>query len=108
MVYKIDDLRTIWIPRVLPRSEATDAIMTDVMATLIRGNRRFKNASLRNSRVAKVFDSYPEQTHRRLNPAPQSVWGMNYLTLPIMFKLAAFTTYNVDGAIIVEIVQESI
>jgi hypothetical protein len=33
---------------------------------------------------------------------------MNDLTLPIMPKLVEFATYDVDGAIIVEIVQESI
>ena len=59
MVHKIDDLRNIWIPRVFPRSEAADAIMTDVMATLIRRNRRFENTSLRKPRVAKVLDPYP-------------------------------------------------
>jgi len=69
MVHKIDDLRNIWVPRVFPRSEATDAIMTDVMATLIRGNRRFENASLWKSPVAKVFDSYPEHPDRIFNLA---------------------------------------
>jgi hypothetical protein len=60
MVHKIDDLRNIWIPRVFPRSEATNTIRTDVVATLIRRNRGFENASLRNSLIAKVLDPYPE------------------------------------------------
>src|SRR5258706_8788485 len=101
MIHKIDDLRNIWIPRVFPRSEATDTIRTEVVATLIRRNRRFENAGLRSAPIAKVLDPYPEQTDRFLNLGSQSMLGMYDLTIPIMLKLVEFATYDVDRAIVV-------
>jgi len=91
-----------------PRSEATNAVTTDVVASLIRWDTRLKNAGLRKPGVSKVLHPHPEQTHRPLNLASQSVHDMNNLTVPIVPKLIAFATHDVDGAIIVEIVQESI
>lgn len=108
MVNKINDLRNIWIPRMFPRSEATDTIRTEVVTTLVRRNRGLENASLGDPLITKILDPYPEQADRFFDLASQFVFGMNDLALRIMPKLVEFPTDDLDGAIIVEIVQESI
>jgi hypothetical protein len=108
MVNKIDDLGNIWIPGVFPRGEATNAISSNVVTTLIRRNTRFKNASSRNTLVAKVLDPDLEQADRFFDLAFQSVFAMSDPTLLIMPQLVQLSANNVDGSIIVEVVKESI
>lgn len=108
MVHKLGYLRSIRIPRMFPRSETTYAVRTDAVTTLMRRNKRFEKASLRNPLIAKVLDPYPEQTDRFVDFAFQSVFAMNDPALPIVPKLVEFSTYDLDRAIMVEIVQESI
>src|SRR5690349_1174707 len=108
MVNKIDDLGNIWIPRVFPRSEATDAIRPKVVTTLFRRNTWFENASSRNTLVAKVLNPDLEQADRFFDLVSQTVFGMTDPTLLIMPQLIKLSANNVDGSIIVEVVQESI